>query len=58
MSPDTTPETPPDDETEAPDADVMQRVATALEATESGGPAPTIVRAEGAAAPLPPRRGS
>lgn len=56
MSPDTTPETD-DTDAETPDADMMQRVATALEATESGGPAPTIVRADGDAAPLPPRRG-
>jgi hypothetical protein len=60
MSPDPTPqtETDVDAEAEAPDADVMQRVATALEATESGGPAPAIVRADGDASPLPPRRGS
>jgi hypothetical protein len=38
-----------------PDSDVMQRVAAALEATESG-PAASITRAVSAEAPLPPRR--
>ena len=55
MSPDPISETA-DTDTETPGADVIQRVASALEATESGEPAPKIVRAEGGAAPLPPRR--
>jgi hypothetical protein len=57
MSPDTT----PDDDataTDTPDPEVMQRVASALEATEAGGPAPSITLAADDSAPLPPRRGS
>lgn len=38
-----------------PDSEVMQRVAAALEATESG-PTASITRAVSGDAPLPPRR--
>jgi hypothetical protein len=57
MSPDTTPD---DDatENESPDPEVMQRVASALEATEAGGSGPSITLAADKSAPLPPRRGS
>jgi hypothetical protein len=55
MSPDPTPETDAT-ETETPDPEVMQRVATALEATEAGS-GPSITLAPDKSAPLPPRRG-